>query len=466
MAHVTRQGLTRTLVRTVPFAALLGATFPSACVTWLTTVMSWPVPQIPVLIVTASFGAAIASAFAVRRAARRLDAVARFLEMRIAATSTLVRREHEATQRERRLAGDLARKSIELEQRLLERALLFDVLRESASSRDLDSVLRTLVERLGASLRFREVAVLLRPEEGSEGERGDLVIRAVWGFEQPNELLGRCLKEGEGLTGEAADKGTLIVVHDVEQAPDYLAFWGHAPREGSFMSVPIRVKGELIGMLALTRPRTDPITALETSYIEALGHQVALAIRNAQLFAKLEKLSTEDVLTGLANRRLFETRLAQAIADAHRFGRPLSLLAIDVDHFKHLNDRHGHPEGDAVLIELARLLSANVRAVDTVARIGGEEFAVILAGADEHEAAKVAEKLRRGVAALDLESSTSQPLGYLSISIGVTQLKERDGKKPEHEQETAAELIARADAALYDAKKLGRDRVSTRPPPR
>jgi diguanylate cyclase (GGDEF)-like protein len=454
------------LVRTVPVAALLGASIPSIVAVWLLDMTSWPIPPWPVQIVTASFGAAIASALAVRRAARRLDAVARFLEMRIAATSTLVRREHEATQRERKLAGDVARKSIELEQRLLERALLFDVLRESASSHDLDSVLRTLVERLGVSLRFREVAVLLRAGDATEEARSTLVIRAVWGFEHPNKVLGRQIRLGEGLTGEAAEKGTLICAHDVEQAPGYLAFWDEVQRTGSFMSVPIRAKGELIGMLALTRPKNDPITALETSYIEALGHQVALAIRNAQLFAELQALSTQDALTGLANRRLFETRLTQAIADAHRFGRPLSLLAIDVDHFKHLNDRHGHPEGDAVLIAIARLLAANVRAVDTAARIGGEEFAVILAGADENEAAKIGEKLRRAVAALDFETSSSQPLGHLSISVGVTQLKERDCSKPESEQETAPELIARADAALYDAKRFGRDRVSTRPPPR
>lgn len=464
MAHITRQGLTRTLVRAVPIAAWLGASIPAICAVWLLDMSSLPIPPLPVQLVTASFGAAIASAFAVRRAARRLDAVARFLEMRIAATSTLVRREHEATQRERKLAGDLARKSIELEQRLLERALLFDVLRESASSHDLDSVLRTLVEKLGTSLRFRETAVLLRAGDTSEEERNTLVIRAVWGFEQPDKVLGRQIRIGEGLTGEAAEKGTLILVRDVEQAPGYLAFWDEVARSGSFISVPIRAKGELIGMLALTRPKTDPVSTLETSYIEALGHQVALAIRNAQLFAELQALSTQDALTGLANRRLFESRLTQAIADARRFERPLSLLAIDVDHFKHLNDQHGHPEGDAVLIAIAQLLASSVRAVDTAARIGGEEFAVILAGADENEAAKIGEKLRLAVTALDFKTSSSQPLGHLSISVGVTQLKERDATKPENEQETAADLIARADAALYDAKRFGRDRVSTRPP--
>src|SRR5690606_33476370 len=131
-----------------------------------------PIPLAPLLVSTAAFGAALATALAVRRATRRLDAVARFLEMRIAATSSIARREHEATQREREatqreraLAEDLAGKTGEVEARLRERALLFGVLRESASSHDLDSVLRTLVDRLGPALRFREVAVLLHEGE-------------------------------------------------------------------------------------------------------------------------------------------------------------------------------------------------------------------------------------------------------------------------------------------------------------
>lgn len=454
--HAGREGLARSLARSVPAWALLGAGLPSAIVAIVVRGLALPIPLAPLLVITAAIGAAVASALAVRRAARRLDAVARFLEMRVAATSTLVRREHEATQRHRELAADLARKSDELEQRLRERALLFDVLRESASSHDLDSVLRTLVDRLGPALRFREVAVLLR-----ESDAETLAIRAAWGFSDPASVLGRTIRAGEGLTGEAAARGEAIVVPDVSRAPEYLAFWGEVSRTGSFMCVPIRSKGELIGMLALTRPPSDPLADVETKYVEALAHQVALAIRNAQLFAELEARATHDSLTGLANRRLFEARLAQAIAEARRFARPLSLLAIDVDHFKHLNDRHGHPAGDAVLIELARVLEAGVREVDTVARIGGEELAVILSGADEEEAAMVAEKLRRAVAEIALPTTASQPLGHLSISIGVTRLSHPAGGDPE----TAATLIARADAALYEAKRRGRDRVSTRPPP-
>jgi len=307
----------------------------------------------------------------------------------------------------------------------------------------------TLVERVGPALRLREVAVLLRGVDG-------LVIRAAWGFADPTSVLGRTLALGEGLAGEAAQDDAAVHVEDVGSAPRYLAFWGEVERTGSFHSIPIRFSDEMIGMLALTRPATDPLTDVETRYVHALADQVALAIRNAQLFAELEARATHDALTGLPNRRLFEQRFDRAIAEARRYANPISVLAIDIDHFKQLNDRCGHAAGDAALIAVARALETAIRATDTVSRVGGEEFVVILSHADLAEASKVAEKLRKEVAALDVPSASGQPLGHLSISVGVAQLRD---------DEDGAELLGRADAALYDAKRLGRDRVSTVPPP-
>lgn len=357
--------------------------------------------------------------------------------------------EIEATHRELALSADLARKTQELDRRREERAILFEVMRESAATHDLDRVLSTLAKRLGPTLRFREVAVLI-----AEGER--LSIRAAWGFADPDVVVGRSIGLGEGVTGLSAEALETKVIDDVALAPDYLAFWGEVPRTGSFLSVPVRSKGELIGMLALTRPPTDPLSETETRFVEAVANQVALAIRNAQMFEQLTQLTLHDPLTGLPNRRLFEQRIERGLSDARRYDEPLSLLAVDIDHFKKLNDREGHPVGDQALIAVARALESKVRAVDTVARTGGEEFLVILSRAGETEAKQVAEKLRRAVAKLDVQGAPAQPLGHLSISIGVATLEPDDD---------SAVLIRRADAALYHAKALGRDRVSTRPPP-
>ena len=139
------------------------------------------------------------------------------------------------------------------------------------------------------------------------------------------------------------------------------------------------------------------------------------------------------------------------MADARRYGHPLSLLMIDVDHFKKLNDRCGHLVGDEALISVANTLRGAVREVDTVARWGGEEFTVILSRAGEREAIEVAEKLRKAIASLEASWSIGQPFGHVSVSIGAAELLEG---------EDAASLIQRADRAVYSAKREGRNRVS------
>jgi len=396
-----------------------------------------------------ALGGACAAFLSVHRGTGKLEASSRFLAQRMVATSGVARREAESSERERRLAEALAEQGRLLEQRLRERAVLFDVLRETVMSHDLGSVLGTLARRLAETLRCREVAVLLRQDDGT------LTVRAGHGFANPAAVVGRSLQLGEGLTGSAAAAAQTTVVHDVAQNPDYLAFWGEVDREGSFLTAPILFQGAPIGMLALTRPASDPLTDVEIRYVEALANQVALAIRNAELFAELEALSTHDPLTGLSNRRHFAQRAEQAIAEAHRYHHPLSLLAIDIDHFKMLNDRCGHPAGDAVLVEVGRVLTSAVRATDTVARTGGEEFVVLLSHTDAAEATVVAEKLRHGVAAIAMPAVQGQPLGRLSISTGVSTLGDDDD---------VARLVGAADRALYDAKRLGRDRVSLSPP--
>jgi len=349
------------------------------------------------------------------------------------------------SQREIVLAKTISQKTEELEQRLRERALLFELLRESAATLNLEVVLDRLTSRLGPALELREIAVLLKEADGR------FAIRSCWGFPDPDAVVGRMLEPGEGVTSTATEQGKPVVVDDVSEAPNYLAFWGEVPRTGSFMSVPIRVRDEVIGALALTRPPSDPLTELEVRFLSALADQIALSIHNAQLFRKLEELSTHDELTKLPNRRYLNERLARDMAEARRYGHALSLLMIDVDHFKKLNDRRGHPIGDEALREVGARIQGALREVDTVARWGGEEFVVLLSHAGEKEAAEVADKLRRAVAAIDTDWSREQPFGHLSVSIGVAELREG---------EDGASLIQRADRAVYVAKREGRNRVS------
>jgi len=353
--------------------------------------------------------------------------------------------ELQATQRELKLTEQLAAKTGELEARLNERALLFELLQASTQATALSGVLESLVSRLGSELRLREVAILVREDQDT------FAIRAVHGFQNPDAVLGRSIRPGDGIAGEVARSWEPVIVPDVSRSPEYLAFWGEVPREGSFAAIPIRHGNQHLGILAVTRPPDLPLAELEVHFLRAVADTMTLAIQHGRLVDELRDLSMHDELTGLANRRLLQTRLAMELERAKRFNHPLSALVIDIDHFKQLNDRCGHATGDDALKAVARTLVSGVRRVDTVARVGGEEFVVLLARANVQTATAVAEKLRDLMESQSLPGGEGQPGGKLTVSLGVAELAPSDD---------AHTLIARADEALYLAKQRGRNHVA------
>ncbi len=195
---------------------------------------------------------------------------------------------------------------------------------------------------------------------------------------------------------------------------------------------------------ALVSERTED---LGKANVELLATMEKLRTANTQL----ERLARTDALTGLPNRRHLMEALPFYFELARRGDRPLSFAMIDVDYFKHYNDTQGHPEGDKVLQELARIFLQRVRQTDIACRYGGEEFAVLFLDTGFREAALVCEALRQKVAYHDFPFGQEQPGGCLSISIGVARLT-TDMLEP-------MDLVARADLALYGAKDKGRNRV-------
>ncbi len=165
---------------------------------------------------------------------------------------------------------------------------------------------------------------------------------------------------------------------------------------------------------------------------------------------ELERLATHDPLTGLYNRRELEQQLSDELARAHRYQRPLSLLLLDVDHFKVINDRFGHLVGDQVLRQLSQLLQSCVRAVDYVARYGGEELVIVLPEVDGQEALEMAERLRGLVEAKQMPVADDKQVG-VTVSIGIASF-------PLHGRDIA-HLFRKADEAMYRAKREGRNRV-------
>jgi diguanylate cyclase len=208
-----------------------------------------------------------------------------------------------------------------------------------------------------------------------------------------------------------------------------------------------RLRSIITELLASTRN----MSRLNAKLVEQLGDAKAEVI---ELRESLESIRTEsqiDPVTTLANRMFFDTALADAIRHAHRTGDSLSILMTDIDHFKKFNDSYGHLTGDQVLRIVAMSIKQNVKGLDTAARFGGEEFAIILPGCELRGAIQVAEQVRKAVMSRELvKRSTGENLGRVTISVGVAHIRKDD---------TSATLIERADAALYAAKRCGRNMV-------
>jgi diguanylate cyclase (GGDEF)-like protein len=190
----------------------------------------------------------------------------------------------------------------------------------------------------------------------------------------------------------------------------------------------------------------------QLSYQEQLERQVrARTDELARANLRLEQLARTDGLTELFNHRHFQRSLVREVERSHRSQLPLSMMMIDVDHFKHYNDENGHMAGDAVLKAVAKLLAEGRRLNDVVARYGGEEFALLLLDTPRESAASLAEQLRDKVEQAEMAHEASQPGGRLTISVGVATCPD-DATTPDS-------LVAAADAALYRAKRKGRNRV-------
>ncbi len=187
----------------------------------------------------------------------------------------------------------------------------------------------------------------------------------------------------------------------------------------------------------------------------SLASHAVVALDNVRLHRIVERQALVDGLTGLANRRQCEETLASELARLERFGGPLAVVVTDLDWFKDVNDRYGHPSGDAVLREFAQLLQESVRDVDLAGRWGGEEFMLILPGTDLAGGAQVAERVRMALAGRIVLSADGSPIP-VTASFGVAATPPAS---------SAAELFSAADAALYEAKRNGKNRVETAPEP-
>jgi diguanylate cyclase (GGDEF)-like protein len=216
----------------------------------------------------------------------------------------------------------------------------------------------------------------------------------------------------------------------------------------SVFLLPMFYERNLLGILALLLEKKSALSSYQIELLEVLGNQASVSIANARFHAEIERLAVTDGLTSLFNHRHFQERLADEFNRLGRFSAPVSLLLIDIDHFKKINDTYGHPAGDIVLKRVANIIRKTVRNIDIPARYGGEEFAVVLVGTGEKGAVNMGERLRKAV--MDTKFESDGTTFNLTISIGISTYEGEAMKKED--------LVDKADKALYQAKGNGRNR--------
>ncbi|MEW5929786.1 MAG: sensor domain-containing diguanylate cyclase, partial [Gemmatimonadota bacterium] len=330
---------------------------------------------------------------------------------------------------------------------------LFEAVRNLPGELDLERFAEELGEAVRRSTDAAGAAVAVWDAEAGRGE-----ILGVVG-EAPGRVgPGHAFADGESRLGLAAKHGVALSYGDLRRERDALPLcvpgerWTDAPRSAAV--VPLAADGRVVGVVAAWDPRPDRIGETEMEFLRLLGALAPLPLRSARQYEALDRRASEDALTGLPNRRTFEARLAAASSHFERYQRPFSLLILDVDHFKKFNDTWGHEAGDRVLQHVAELVRGSVREVDVPARLGGEEFVVILPETPLMPALEVAERVRKTIAGKPVVWH-GRPLS-VTASLGVATCPES--------VESPHELLAAADAALYRSKGSGRNRTTAAPP--
>ncbi|HEY9857480.1 MAG TPA: diguanylate cyclase [Stenomitos sp.] len=258
------------------------------------------------------------------------------------------------------------------------------------------------------------------------------------------------IKLGEGLIGRVAQASVPVRLDHMPllDAVDE----EHLAAFQSALCVPIVAEDKNLGVIALFNREARSFDLDAERMLTVIATHAAIAIKNAQLYQTTQQLAITDGLTGVYNRRYFQRMIEAEFRRAPRFGYPVGLILIDVDHFKQFNDTHGHLLGDQVLRSIGQILKDSVRETDVVARYGGEEFAVILPETNSTYSLEVAERIRKNVARHTFWGRGQTPV-TVTVSIGVASRMAAEIKSDE--------LIELADAALYEAKGTGRDRICT-----
>jgi diguanylate cyclase (GGDEF)-like protein len=337
------------------------------------------------------------------------------------------------------------------------------VRRAEAGLRAMGEAMKTLPGALELNEFAAQLAAAVRSGTGAAGsavamvtdEAGRGKVLHVSGDSVP--LDAEVFGEGESRLALAVKHGVELSHADLRRERDRLPLlapterWESAPRSAAVL--PLMLDGRAIGAVVAWHPEPARFGEREMEIVRLLVSVAPLPMRSARRFEALDQRASTDPLTGLANRSTFDARLASLSSYFDRYARPFSVIALDVDFFKKFNDTWGHEAGDRVLRHVAELLRATVRDVDLPARMGGEEFVVLLPETGLKQAMEAAERIRRTLEARAVVWN-GRPLS-VTASLGVSACPDCTA--------VPAEVLSQADAALYRAKDAGRNQVAAAP---
>ncbi len=335
------------------------------------------------------------------------------------------------------VAVDRAQLLKRFQDRARELESLISVTRDVVSTIDLQEVLD------------RSLAIICRQVGATQGflclldeEKGELTSRTFFGVSAA--LPGRVWKVGEGLVGWIAQHQESIITDDLPSDPRIKGSQSLATGMRAALGAPLRVKGRPLGVVITCSTERAAFTEAHLHLVSAYAAEASMALENALLHQAVKTQASTDELTQLANRRYLNHRLKEETMRASRYGRKLSLLFLDVNDLKIVNDRYGHAQGDLLLQHLADLMTKVARSTDLAARLGGDEFVILLPETSREEAITVAERLIREATPCPLASGGTIPW---QVSIGIASMPVNGNYE--------VDLLGMADKAVYRAKLKG-----------
>ncbi len=326
-----------------------------------------------------------------------------------------------------------------LEERVAELETLYNVGRAVSSTLDFRRLMEIILDQVLKIMNAERGSIMLLDEKTQE-----LRIEIARGL--PEDVIRTTrVKVGEKISGYVLETGRPLLIIDTTRSPSFSRLKDGKIAAGTLLSVPLVAKDKRLGVLNVSKSIPYSFDDRDLDLLSALSNQVAIAIDNARLYT----LAITDELTGIYIRRYFMQRLKEELRRGKRYAHDVTVMMLDIDHFKNFNDTYGHQQGDVVLRFVAATLKRTVRTVDIVARLGGEEFAVICPQKDAEEALVPAERIRRAVEEARVDIGVAEV--NVTVSIGVASAP--------GDAASDRDLLEAADKALYEAKARGRNRV-------